>query len=96
MTPGELYDGIKAEIERLDQNNASRGEWIQLAYKLVEAIMRCQQQVIEKQKAVIAYARGRADGDTYRRARVESRDAIQVLDKLNELHKRIRSRIVDR
>ena len=94
-SPLELYDGVKADFERLAQNSASRGEWIQLSYKLVEAIMRCQQHVLEKQKAVIAYARGHADSDTYRQARQESRDMIHVLDRLNELHHRIRMRIVE-
>ncbi|NVB85016.1 MAG: hypothetical protein HOV81_42005 [Kofleriaceae bacterium] len=90
MSPRQLYGRLKADFDRLEQSNAQRGEWLQLSYRLIETTMACQELVIEKQKVLLAYARGEADAEAFRDARQESRDAIQVLDKLAELHQQIR------
>ena len=94
MSATDIYEKIKAEFERLEQENATRGEWIAFSNRLLEAIMKCQQIVLDHQKRMIAQARSGPDVEDYKLTRQVSKDAIQVLDNLSVLHEQTRAKLL--
>lgn len=88
----ELYDRLKAAYDLLERSGGSRSEWLQLSVRVVEAVMKCQQIVIDRQKDLVAHARGPTTGTEFLATRQASRDAIRILDKLTALHQQIKAR----
>lgn len=90
VTAEDLYARVKGEVDQLDAKGAAHHEWVRMSCTVLEAVMKCQKLVMEKQhEALDAIRAQRAQGEVSK-LRAEAADTLRVLDKLNDLYQRIK------
>lgn len=92
MGASEIYERAATQFARLELEDVSHREWIRFSHDVLEALMRCQAIVMEKQRRVLELRSiaGAADDPVLR---TEAKDALAFVERLTELYQRIKGKL---